>query len=53
MKSVTWESDNPSATVNENTGVVTGISPGTATITATDGSGITGSIEVTVFPPDP
>ena len=51
MKSVTWKSSNPKvATVDEN-GVVTGISAGTATITATaaDGSGVKASCKVTII----
>ena len=50
IKSVTWKSSNPKvATVNEN-GVVTGVSAGTATITATaaDGSGVNATCKVTV-----
>ncbi len=50
IKSVTWKSSNPKvATVNEN-GIVTGVSAGTATITATaaDGSGVNATCKVTV-----
>ena len=49
-QTVTWSSDNTAvATVDEN-GVVTGVSAGTATITATahDGSGVNASCTVTV-----
>ena len=51
MKSLTWKSSNPKvATVDEH-GVVTGISAGTATITATatDGSGVKTSCKVTII----
>ena len=48
--SVTWSSSNPSVATVDNTGKVTAIAPGTATITATanDGSGVSASCEVTV-----
>ncbi|WP_414715272.1 Ig-like domain-containing protein [Staphylococcus delphini] len=51
IKNVTYSSENPDyATVDPNTGVVTGKADGTATITATanDGSGVTGTVEITV-----
>ena len=50
-QSVTWSSSNPSvASVNSRTGYVTGVSQGTAVITATatDGSGVTNSCTVMV-----
>lgn len=50
-KGVTYSTqDTQYATVNADTGVVTGVSAGTATITATakDGSGVTGTATVTV-----
>lgn len=50
-KRVTWSSSNPSvATVNAQTGLVTGIAEGSATITATavDGAGASKSLTVTV-----
>ena len=55
-KNVTWSSLNTGiATVNAQTGVVTGVSEGTATIraTAADGSGVTAdkSVTVTAVPP--
>ena len=48
--SVTWSSSNPSVATVDNTGKVTAIAPGTATITATanDGSGVSAQCEVTV-----
>ena len=49
-KAVTWSTSNGSiATVNES-GVVTAVAPGSATITATahDGSGVTGTCSITV-----
>jgi|GEM_PF-3557854 len=52
-KSVTWSSVNTNiATVNAQTGVVTGVSAGTATIraTAADGSGVVANKSVTVTP---
>ena len=50
--SVTWSSSNPSVATVDNTGKVTAIAPGTATITATanDGSGVSVSCEVIVIP---
>ncbi|WP_238674844.1 Ig-like domain-containing protein [Staphylococcus felis] len=44
--------DTQYATVNADTGLVTGVAEGTATITATakDGSGVTGTATVTVTP---
>ena len=50
-KTLTWESDKPSvATVNSQTGEVTGVSKGTATITAkaTDGSNVSAACNVEV-----
>lgn len=50
-KSVTWSSDKTSvATVDENTGAINGVAPGTAKITATakDGSGVTATCTVIV-----
>jgi uncharacterized protein YjdB len=50
-QTVTWTSSNTLvATVNAATGLVTGVNPGTATITATatDGSGVTDTVSVTV-----
>lgn len=47
-KSVTWSSDDTSiATVAD--GVVTGVVPGTTTITATASSGVTATCDVTVY----
>ncbi len=47
-QSVTWSSsDEDVATVDQN-GVVTGVSEGTATITATASNGVTGSAQITV-----
>lgn len=51
-KTVRWSSDSPGvATVDENTGVVTGVAEGEAVITATaaDGSGKTDSVTVKVW----
>lgn len=51
IKAVTYSSENPDyATVDPNTGVVTGKADGTATIkaTANDGSGVTGTVQITV-----
>lgn len=46
---VTWTSKNPDiATVGRDTGVVTGVKPGVATITATGADGSTGEYQVTV-----
>ena len=49
-REVTWSSSNPGVATVSNTGVVTGLASGTATITATakDGSGVSGSCIVTV-----
>ncbi|GHT51649.1 hypothetical protein FACS189440_20920 [Bacteroidia bacterium] len=55
-QAVTWESANPAiATVDENTGVVTPVSQGTTTITATsvDNESKTASSLITVDPVDP
>jgi len=55
LKTVVWSSsDTLIAVVNPSTGVVTGVAPGTVTITATsqDGSGVTGTGQVTVAPPE-
>jgi len=54
-KTITWDADNTGiATVNAQTGVVTGVSVGTTTIraTATDGSGVTAGKNVTVLKAD-
>ena len=49
-KSVTWNTDHPEvASVNAD-GLVTGLSVGTATITATNSAGQTDEIEITVVP---
>jgi uncharacterized protein YjdB len=45
-----WSSDNASATVSQD-GVVTGVSKGDATITATAAGGVRGSCKVHVVPP--
>ena len=49
-KAVTWESSDPSVATVSSSGVVTGVAPGTATITATahDGSGVTQTCSITV-----
>jgi uncharacterized protein YjdB len=49
-REVTWSSSNPGVATVSNTGVVTGLASGTATISATakDGSGVSGSCIVTV-----
>lgn len=49
-KSISWSSSNPCVATVDNTGKVTAIAPGTATITATanDGSGVSASCEVRV-----
>ena len=50
-KSVTWSvSDGTKATINETTGLLTGVAAGTVTVTATakDGSGVKGTKEITV-----
>jgi len=54
-KSVTWDSDNESVATVTSAGVVSVIAAGTANITATanDGSGVSGSVEVTVTDPIP
>jgi len=55
LKTVMWSSSDASiATVNPSTGVVTGVSSGTVTITAStqDGSGVTGTRQVTVVNPE-
>lgn len=46
-KTLSWSSDNPCAKVNED-GVVTGVSNGTAIITAASGNGLSASCKVTV-----
>ena len=50
--SLTWSSSDPSVATVDNTGKVTAIAPGTATITAkaNDSSGVSASCEVTVTP---
>ena len=49
---ISWSSNNPSIATVDNTGKVTAIAPGTATITVTanDGSGVSAQCEVTVTP---
>ena len=49
-QTVTWSSSNTSIAAVDSSGIVTGIAAGTVTITATatDGSGITGTKEITV-----
>jgi uncharacterized protein YjdB len=49
---LTWESSNPAAATVNYAGRLQGVAPGTATITATaiDGSGVTGTCNVTVVP---
>ena len=49
---ISWSSNNPSVATVDNTGKVTAIAPGTATITAkaNDGSGVSAQCEVTVTP---
>ena len=49
-KSISWSSNNPSIAIVDNTGKVTAVAPGIATITATanDGSGESASCEVIV-----
>ena len=51
-KSISWSSNNPSVATVDDTGKVTAIAPGTATITVTanDGSGVSAQCEVTVTP---
>ena len=48
--SISWSSSNPSVATVDNTGKVTAVAPGTATITATanDGSGVSASCEIVV-----
>lgn len=51
IKNVTYSTDDTDfVSVDANSGVVTGVSDGTATITATanDGSGVTGTVQITV-----
>ena len=49
---ISWSSSDPSVATIDNTGKVSAIAPGTATITAmaNDGSGVIASCEVTVMP---
>ena len=49
---ISWSSSNPCVATVDNTGKVTAVAPGTATITAmaNDGSGVSASCEVTVSP---
>jgi uncharacterized protein YjdB len=52
-KTVTWSSSNTSvATINSSTGLLTAMNPGSVTVTATatDGSGVTGTEQITVNP---
>ena len=50
MNLISWSSNNPSVATVDNTGKVTAVAPGTATITAmaNDDSGVSASCEVTV-----
>lgn len=48
-RSITWATSNGTVALVNNTGVVTGVSPGSATITATS-EGVTGSVVVEVLP---
>ena len=52
-KTVTWSSSNPAVATVSDTGLVTAVGEGTATITAmaADGSGVTATCEVTVITP--
>jgi uncharacterized protein YjdB len=56
LKTVTWSvaagTDGGTATIDPNTGILTGTAVGTITVTATatDGSGITGSEQITITP---
>ena len=52
-KSVSWTSSNDAVAEVDEEGVVTAISPGTATITATTINGKTATCKVTVSDPDP
>jgi uncharacterized protein YjdB len=45
---VTWNSENPEIATIDSTGLVMGVAPGHATITATAG-GVTGSLQITVL----
>ena len=49
-KSVTWRSDKPAIATVNNSGVVTGVAVGEATITATNSAGQTADIKITVIP---
>ena len=51
-KALAWSSSNEAIAVVNGNGTVSGIAEGTVTITATamDGSGVSGTIEVTVYP---
>ena len=50
IKALTWQSDNPSVATVDEKGQVTGLSVGTAKITAstTDGSGVSATVTITV-----
>jgi hypothetical protein len=48
-RTITWASLNPSVATVSNTGLVTSVTPGTATVTASTG-GITSNVNVTVNP---
>jgi uncharacterized protein YjdB len=54
-KTVTWSvaDDTGSATITTSSGILTAVSPGAVTVTATanDGSGVTGSLQITVTAP--
>lgn len=49
-KTVTWTSSNPAVATVSNTGLVTGVTVGTATITATASNGLTATCSVAVTP---
>ena len=52
MNLISWSSSNPNVATVDNTGKVTAVAPGTATITAmaNDGSGVSAACEITVSP---
>ena len=49
-KTVTWSSSDPAVATVSNTGLVTGVTVGSATITATASNGLTATCSVTVTP---
>ena len=55
QKALTWQSNNPAVAVVDNNGQVTGLSAGTAKITATttDGSNLSATVDITVKRNDP